>query len=517
MLFNSENYALLLLVSAPLYWLTHRQTLRVAILLVASIVFYASWDPRFLPLLLLATIATYAIIEFGIVRRALTGLKPRGWMIVIVASNLICLGIFKYTNFFGQLIFDGLDAATGDSGQEFSPYSIILPLGISFFTFQLISYAADIESGRAPAERNPFLVILFICFFPQLIAGPICRAQELMPQLKALQPFRFAALAQGALMLSAGYLVKAGFADNIAIYVDTAYADTAQIAPYDAFWATIGFALQIFFDFWGYSTMALGSAWLFGVMLPVNFNLPYIATSFQSFWRRWHMTLSFWLRDYLYLPLGGNQKGPVRTYFNLAAVMLLGGLWHGAALTFVIWGAIHGGALAVERLITRTIGKRIRLSRTAQWIAAVPRWLITMSIVLAAWVFFRAESLEEARRIFELIGQHLTALTVAGALTPPSEKQVGWFMAWGVIAMPLIHVLLSMGRNQSFYQHSQLWRIVDNVEQAGVPLQPARSLQVMKASIPIPDSVKLALAFWLFLLGYVLSSEKSTPFIYFQF
>lgn len=523
MLFNSEQYVLLLLVCVPLYWVTPLQSIRIAILLIASCVFYAAWDWRFLPPLLAMVLATYAIVEFGVVRRTLAALNPRGWLVAIVIANLIFLGVFKYANFLTGLAIEGWAATTGSQAQ-FEPFSIVLPLGISFFTFQLIAYAVDVESGKAAPERNPFVLALFITFFPHMIAGPICREHQLMPQIKTLQPLRASVLFQGLLMLGAGYLIKVGLADNLAPYVDSVYGAAAAASPDDAFWATIAFALQIFFDFWGYSTMALGSAWLFGIILPANFNLPYIATSFQSFWRRWHMTLSFWLRDYLYVPLGGNRKGRVRTYINLMAVMLLGGLWHGAALTFVVWGAIHGGALAIERLIDRTLGRVVKLGRAAGAALAAARWFITMSLVLIAWVFFRAKNFSDAGLILQGMRDFVVAApaSIQRAMTTLSiefqlPENADWYIIVGLIAMIPLHVIISSGRNHEFFDADAGWDRRGAAVKVGQPAAPSRTVGVGAISFPFPDSLKLVFAFWCFALGYVLSAQKTTPFIYFQF
>lgn len=523
MLFNSEPYVLLLLACAPIYWLVRRQAIRVAILLIASCAFYASWDWRFLPPLLAMVFATYAVVEYGVVRRSLAALKPRGWLIAVIVANLLFLGVFKYTNFVASLVFDAW-SVLGNYDRPFEPIAIILPLGISFFTFQLIAYAVDVEAGRAPPERNPFILALFITFFPHMIAGPICREHQLMPQVKTLQPFRMSVIVQGLLLLAAGYLIKVGFADNLAPYVDRVYGDVAAASGADAFWATVAFAFQIFFDFWGYSTMALGSAWLFGIILPANFNLPYIATSFQSFWRRWHMTLSFWLRDYLYVPLGGNRKGGVRTYFNLLAVMLLGGLWHGAALTFVVWGAIHGAALAVERLAERTIGRRLKMGKGLAIAAAAPRWLLTMSIVLIAWVFFRAKSVSDAETILGKIGVWAASLmeTANGSLALGSTSfeladNARWYLIIGALATFPLHFIISTGRNQDFFDTSKAWMRKGDTVLIGQPRAPMRRISVAAATFPFPDAAKLIMAFWLFAFGHVLSAQSTTPFIYFQF
>jgi D-alanyl-lipoteichoic acid acyltransferase DltB (MBOAT superfamily) len=431
-----------------------------------------------------------------------------------VALNLLSLGVFKYADF-------ALELGAASTGLSFEPLGIILPLGISFFTFHLIAYAVDVHRGLIPHEKSLTTFALFVSFFPQLIAGPICRGRQLLPQLKEKQILSIAALTQGMLMLSAGYFIKAGLADNLAPFVDKVYGDVAAANPQTATLATAGFTMQILFDFWGYSTMALGSAWLFGIMLPVNFNLPYVAASLQDVWRRWHMTLSFWLRDYLYVGLGGNRKGAVRTYFNLLAVMLLGGLWHGAAITFVVWGFIHGAVLALERLAGSLLGL---LGRTASLIAAIlapARWLLTMAIVVIAWVFFRAGTVQEAFSLLSLIKTGIMTPVATFDYSQSEELRiVAWFVCASLVAMVPIHLLNMMGSNQNFYRPENVWRSsvmdADGFEKAR-PVQPIGQIAVGRLRLPFPNEVKVILAVWLFIGGYTLSSGATTPFIYFQF
>lgn len=301
MLFTSLDYFILLFVCAALYWLTRSLRFRQIVLLIGSAIFYATWMPPFLLLLLLVM----AVNFFG----ALQVRTSKRWLIGAIIFDLTVLGIFKYTNFaIGSgaelLRLLGLDVSAPH-------FNIVLPLGISFYIFQAIAYVVDVRTKRIEAERDPLVFLLFKLFFPQLIAGPITRGHELLPQLKTIHTFSISTFAAGILLLSCGLLLKSGLADNISPYVNAVFSDPEKATGASAALGAVGFGAVILGDFWGYSTMALGSALLFGVVLPPNFNLPYIAASLQSFWRRWHMTLSTWLRDYLYIPLGGSRGGGI--------------------------------------------------------------------------------------------------------------------------------------------------------------------------------------------------------------
>jgi alginate O-acetyltransferase complex protein AlgI len=271
---------------------------------------------------------------------------------------------------------------------------IILPLGISFYVFELISYLADIYRGKAAHERNPLAFALFVLFFPHLIAGPICRPGQFLPQVNTRQPLRPGQFYNGMYLFLAGFALKCGIADGLAPYVDVIFKAPVKYSGFDNLMVTIGFGVQILCDFWGYSLMALGAALLFGYVLPANFNLPYAALSIRDFWRRWHITLSNWLRDYLYIALGGGRGPGWKVQRNLALTMLLGGLWHGASWNFVIWGAMHGGALAVNRWFEATASFPMTLRRVLQWPPVA--WLLTMLVVFTGWVFFRAHAFDEA-------------------------------------------------------------------------------------------------------------------------
>ena len=309
---------------------------------------------------------------------------------VVVLLGL--LGFFKYSN----LLIDATVRAAAALGYrlETPEVALILPMGISFYTFQSMSYTIDVYRGLLKPLRSFKSFFLYIIFFPQLVAGPIVRAVDFLPQMPRPRRLRLRVFYEGAWLIIVGFFLKMVCADNLAIYVDEywdlGYGERANAGF--TVWLALMFSGQIFADFAGYSSIARGLAYLLGYRLPVNFNAPYVAGSLKNFWERWHITLSSWLRDYLYVPLGGNRRGRVRTYVNLMVVMVLGGLWHGAAYTYIVWGAIHGVALAVERAFglqhDRGAGRftAVRLA----WFA------VTQAVVLCAWVFFRSTSFANA-------------------------------------------------------------------------------------------------------------------------
>ena len=364
----------------------------VAVLLVSSTVFYAWHVPIYLSVLLVSAGVDYvAAIQLGRVPPA--AIVKRRWILAVsLGVNLGLLGFFKYAN----LLTDAVVRSAGSLGYDLArpEMSLILPMGISFYTFQSMSYTIDVYRGILQPLHSFKSFFLYIIFFPQLVAGPIVRAVEFLPQMPRPRRLRLQAFYEGAWLIIVGFFLKMVCADNLAVYVDEywdlGYRESSNAAF--AIWMALMFSGQIFADFAGYSSIARGLAYLLGYRLPVNFNAPYVAGSLKNFWERWHITLSSWLRDYLYVPLGGNRKGRVRTYVNLMLVMVLGGLWHGAAYTYIIWGAIHGVALAVERALglqdNRGAGRftGVRLA----WFA------VTQAVVLCAWVFFRSDTFANA-------------------------------------------------------------------------------------------------------------------------
>ncbi len=304
-------------------------------------------------------------------------------MIISLAVNLGVLGFFKYFNFFIESAQPIL-AAMGLGGQSLS---IILPVGISFYTFQTLSYTIDVYRGMIRPTSSFLDFALYVAFFPQLVAGPIVRARELLPQLAVVPVFSRRRCYGGFQQLLRGAIKKVLLADRLGEMVDVVFAGPELYSGLTVWIAVLAYAGQIYYDFSGYSDMAIGAAKMLGYRFPVNFRHPYLATSIADFWRRWHMTLSRWLRDYLYVSLGGNRVSKLMTYRNLMITMTLGGLWHGAAWTFVLWGAWHGAWLSVERYLTGMTGRRLTASIG---------WLATMLIVLIGWVLFRSSDLNEA-------------------------------------------------------------------------------------------------------------------------
>ena len=357
----------------------HSPRAGILVLVTASLFFYGAWRPVFLSLLIISVAVNFLLgLEMEIPsRRRLVGS-------VGVALNLSVLGLFKYTNF----AFDVFGGATGLSVPH---VDIVLPLGISFFTFQQIAYLVDVMRG-AKVERDLVSYTLFVSFFPHLIAGPLVHHAEMIPQFKRGRTGRSALLAaRGWAIFVAGLFKKVAIADNLAQFVNPVFAHVDAGGSVGALWAwlsTLAYTLQIYFDFSGYSDMAIGLALMFGIRLPVNFRSPYKSTSIIDFWRRWHITLSRFLRDYLYIPLGGNRLGSRRRYVNLMLTMLLGGLWHGAGWNFLIWGGLHGFYLVVNHLWRGDKGQS-----AATLSGQVASWALTFAAVVVAWVFFRARTL----------------------------------------------------------------------------------------------------------------------------
>ncbi|WP_457106980.1 MBOAT family O-acyltransferase [Methylobacterium sp. P5_C11] len=386
MLFNSFVFLLAFLPAALiLHGLVARAApaWRLPLLVGLSFVFYGWWDVRFVPLLAGSILANWCVAR--LYRR-----WPGPWLIpAAIAANLALLGVFKYLDF-------AADLANLIPGLETPRLGLALPLGISFFTFHHIMYLADLRAGRAPSF-GLVKYALYIAFFPQVLAGPLVRWSEIMHQFDEApyaRPDAAERFARGLMLLTVGLAKKVFLGDPLAEYVNPVFQAAAAgkaVTVVEAWQATLGFTFQIYFDFSGYTDMALGIALLFGLVLPQNFDAPYRATSLQDFWRRWHMTLSRFLRDYLYIPMGGNRRGLPRQVGALAATMTLGGLWHGAGLTFLAWGALHGIGLGAGLLVRRT--------RIA--IPAPVGWLLTSLFVVLTWVLFRATSFEAALVIFK--------------------------------------------------------------------------------------------------------------------
>lgn len=402
MLFNTLEYAVFLAVVLAAYYALsfRRQNL---LLLVAGYVFYGWWDWRFLFLLVFTSGLDFYVGRW-LGRETRDQVRKRV-LLVSLGVNLAVLAFFKYFNFFID------SAATSLEWLGLEPHlptlQIILPVGISFYTFQSMAYAIDVYRRRTKPCEDLLLYLTYTSFFPQLVAGPIERADALLPQLGRPRQITIDKLAGGAQLILIGLFRKVAIADFIAGEVDAALARPDQTDSVILLRGVLLFTIQIYGDFAGYSDIARGTARLLGIELMENFNQPYFATNITTFWRRWHISLSTWLRDYLYVPLGGNRGSEAKTYRNLMLTMLLGGLWHGAAWTFVIWGAIHGVALSAHRLMMRG-----RKPDDRPWLTRSPldlaktlgAWAVTMTIVMFAWIFFRSPSLESAIDVVVGIG-----------------------------------------------------------------------------------------------------------------
>ena len=398
MLFNSYEFVFFLIATLVLYHLASRRSETAGrwTLLVCSLSFYSYWNPNNLALILFSILFNYTLAGIAIRRRE-AGQSNNGLLISGIATNLSLLAYFKYLNFFIHNIntFDGVAIASFD---------LVLPLAISFFTFQQIAYLIDVQKG---SNRNYTFgqYALFVAFFPQLIAGPIVHAKEMLPQFSRTMTagLRASNLAVGLTIFGLGLFKKVVIADNIAPYSDALFdaaALGANITFIEAWGGVLAYTLQIYFDFSGYSDMAVGLGRCFGIRLPINFLAPYKATSIIEFWRRWHITLSRFLRDYIYIPLGGNRNGPSRRAVNIVTTMLLGGLWHGAGWTFVLWGGLHGIFIVLNHLWRSLLGERLCFRST--FMARIYGFFcfgLTFFCVCIAWVFFRANSLESATEI----------------------------------------------------------------------------------------------------------------------
>ncbi len=390
MLFPTLTFAIFFVVIYPIYWfLRERGSGWKIFILLASYIFYGAWEWRFVFLLILSTIVNQ---EFALRIGRADERSKRPLLIGGVAFNLILLGVFKYYGFFIGSLNDLLFRLGIVGGLPL--LTIIVPVGISFFTFQAITYLVDVRRGTA-ARASLLDFAVYLAFFPHLVAGPIVRAAEFLPQIKANGAVTRQQVSRAAFLIAGGLFKKVVIASNLATaIVDPVFAVPGQHSAPEIWLAIYGYAIQIYADFSGYTDIAIGVALLLGFTFPQNFDRPYSSASLQEFWRRWHMTLSRWLRDYLYIPLGGSRHGRLATYRNLILTMVLGGLWHGAALTFVAWGLLHGLGLAVERWR----GERRAASREPALTYPGQIWIqrfLVFNFVCLGWVFFRASSFDK--------------------------------------------------------------------------------------------------------------------------
>ncbi len=522
MLFSDYRFILYFLPAClALYFLSRRFAgARMATLMVtiASLVFYGWFKPIYILLIVGSVLFNFYIGKR--ISQAGRGAAGRWFLLVGVAANLLLLGYFKYTNF----AIENIERIFNVPMEHFS---ILLPLGISFFTFQQIAYLADCRSGKAK-EYSLLNYALFVTFFPQLIAGPIVHHSEMMSQYDefAHKPFSPLEFSVGIVMFAIG-LAKKFLADNLAGFSDPIFALSKEAAGMDMLTAWLGpvtFSFQIYFDFSGYTDMAIGLALLFGIRLPMNFHSPYRSGSIIEFWRRWHITLSRWLRDYLYIPLGGNRRGTVRRYGNLMVTMLLGGLWHGANWTFVIWGGLHGLYLLWNHFwrgrVTPLLPRALAVGRPY----AVFSWAVTMLAVIVAWTFFRAENVSAAQVILQgmvsgyaeipaymhnYLGQLFPPEALA-AIHPQSElRPFGGLRHLGLVGLCCVICFLMPNSHQLLAGYRPTF------EQLLAPLPPEGHARIVRIN-----------AFWgvlcgVWIIGFALyqivSRTKIPAFIYFNF
>ncbi|GGY13355.1 MBOAT family protein [Massilia dura] len=480
------------------------------VLALASLFFYAWWDVRYLPLLLASIAGNYAC---SLRIRAAQGPARRRWLVAALAANLALLGWYKYAGFFAA----GVAQATG---WHLPALHIVLPIGISFFTFTQIAFLVDTARGHVSESR--FLhYLLFVTYFPHLIAGPVLHHGEMMPQFgddRNRWP-RAVNFAVGGSVFFIGLAKKVLVADNLAPYANVLFADPQEVSLLVAWGGVLAYAFQLYFDFSGYSDMAIGLSRLFGVQLPLNFASPYKAASIMEFWRRWHMTLSRFLRDYLYIPLGGNRRGPARRSANLMATMLLGGLWHGAGWNYVIWGGLHGLYLVTGQAWR---GLAQRMGWRGGPAGRLAGWALTFAAVCVAWVFFRAPDLDTALAILAgmagehgvqlpaTIGAHLGA-HLGGLKAALDGLGIGWYQGgtarfvetWGWVAAAAV-VAFAMPNTQQIMHRFAPALDAGGPREAAVRLawRPARRHAVLIGTLAV--------------LG-VLSLNRPTDFLYFQF
>lgn len=466
MAFNSLIFLIFFAVVLALHNLPLRWRAKKLNLLAASYIFYAAWNPPFILLLWISTLTDwYASRKIA----ATSGNSKRLYLVLSILVNLGMLGYFKYgafleENFAALMQIIGVTYTGVDS-------SIILPLGISFYTFQSMSYTIDVYRGKQPLCDSMLDFALYVSFFPQLVAGPILRAGFFLQQLADDYSERITQLGWGFALITVGMFEKVVLADGLlAPVVEKVYASTAEAGGLDSWIGTMAFAGQIFFDFNGYSVIAVGLGCCLGFKLPWNFLSPYSAVGFADFWRRWHITLSTWLRDYLYIPLSGNRVSTVRTFVNLMLTMLIGGLWHGASWLFILWGGVHGLLLVSERLVRNRFGDMAMFQTRS---ASVLLGLLTWLLVCLTWVLFRAQNPADA---VNLLGAMLTmqggsqllsgaeilqvALVVGGLLTVhrlmrdrdfgQTARSISWPLTALILAAMLVAILISPGEERAF-------------------------------------------------------------------
>jgi alginate O-acetyltransferase complex protein AlgI len=417
MTFNSAVFFAFLLAFLPPYYALPSWRAKKIWLLIGGIVFYGWFNPAYLGLVFLSTTVDFVCVR--IISNSGSARTRKLAVTTSIVSNLTILATFKYFNFFTASVTGALQSL----GVHVSAptLALVLPIGVSFYSFEAISYAVDAYKRRTTVARSYLDLLLFITFFPHLVAGPIVRARDFLPQLESPRKTTGDGVVLALQWIVVGYFLKVGIADNLSSSVDHVFSAPRSASATEAWLGTLYFSAQIFCDFAGYTSIARGLAKLMGFDLTPNFDYPYLARGFSDFWRRWHISLSSWLRDYLYIPLGGNRGGRLGTYRNLMITMLLGGLWHGAAWTFVAWGALHGLYQVVEHAVRARLGgdKRAAASREPAKPGDLGLMLLTFVLVMVAWVFFRAASVPDALALLRAM-----FLPSANSLTMPSKAML---------------------------------------------------------------------------------------------
>ena len=490
MLFNSWQYAVFLpLVAAAYFLVPHR--VRWVLLLGASYYFYMSWNPNLVFLILFTTASSYTAalgVEHSRSERA-----RRAWLAGGVCLSLACLFFFKYFNFFSESVTALLRAVSLPVG-DFT-LNVILPVGISFYTFQTLSYVIDVYRGQMKAERHFGIYALYVSFFPQLVAGPIERAVTLLPQFREEHRPDASAFSYGCHQIAWGLFKKVVVADTAAVYVDKVYGDLSMCAPMGYVIATLLFAFQVYCDFSGYSDIALGSAHILGFRLMRNFRCPYFARSIKDFWRRWHISLSTWFQDYVYIPLGGSRCGRARHLRNLFLTFLVSGLWHGAKWTFVAWGALFGVLSMADVLVIPRLDRfersRGKIGRRA---VQLLRWAVCFGLVCVCWVFFRAETMSDALYIISRLPYALW-MPVQNLVAALGTIGLTGGALWGMLAA--LAALTVYDAVETFY---------------GDPIA-----LLQRQAAPVRWGVRYAVCLAVLLVALTRPEGTKAEFIYFQF
>jgi alginate O-acetyltransferase complex protein AlgI len=475
MLFCSQAFLFFFAALLLIYWLLPWKTVRIWLLLAASFYFYAVWN-AWLALLIGATAALDYLLALGMDHST----SPRVRKLLLLASLVVNLGVlcyFKYANFFLSSLNEALIAF--GAPMWFNTLRIILPIGISFYTFEAINYTVDVYRRQVPAERNLAHFLLFILFFPHLVAGPIVRARDFLPQIKRHKRFSWPRMHLGAQFFFLGLVKKLAIADRMALYVDPVFAAPHAYSSASVALAVLAYALQIYCDFSGYTDMAIGTAHMLGYKLAQNFNIPYIARNMSEFWHRWHISLSTWLRDYLFIPLGGSRGGTWRTYRNLLITMTLGGLWHGASWNFVLWGVAHGVLLVIHKMFQGFCVLRPGLDKLLR---SLPGTLLCVALTFGAYcltlVIFRAPTLTAAGAVLRQLASFAAA---------PAEGPMPYTSLYLTLAVVVVcHVI----------RHFEWW--------------PKWQVRLPASMLGFSYAAAVTLAL-------VLAPAANKPFIYFQF